>query len=60
MTEKKTAAMNMRVDPQLRADIELLARSDDRSIANYVERILKAHVEAEKKAQKTTTYTKRT
>lgn len=48
MTAKKTAAMNMRIDPQVRADIAALAQSQDRSLANYVERILKAHIEAEK------------
>lgn len=48
----KTAALSHRIDPQLKADLEDLARSDDRSLANYVQRILQQHVEAAKKRKR--------
>lgn len=46
---QKSAALSHRIDPQLKADLESLARSDDRSLANYIQRILQQHVEAAKK-----------
>jgi predicted transcriptional regulator len=51
-TRQRIKATNMshRIDPQLKADIELLAKATDRSAANYLQRILREHVEAEKKA----------
>jgi predicted HicB family RNase H-like nuclease len=41
---KKTAVFNQRIDPQLKHDLEVLARSQDRSLAQYVQRVLKEHV----------------
>lgn len=40
--------LSHRIDPQLKADLEALARSDDRSLAKYVQHILQQHVDAER------------
>ncbi len=50
---QKSAALSQRIDPQLKADLEALARSDDRSLANYVQRVLQQHVQTAKKKPKT-------
>jgi predicted HicB family RNase H-like nuclease len=49
---RKTEALSQRIDPQLKADLEALARSADRSLANYVQHILRQHVETAKKKRK--------
>jgi predicted HicB family RNase H-like nuclease len=50
---KKTlpAPLTIRIDPQLKADLQALARSDDRSLANFVERLLRREVEKKKPAK---------
>lgn len=45
---KKTAAISFRLDPQIKADVDELARRENRSTANYLQILLKQHV-----AQKT-------
>ena len=54
MNEKprKTAALSHRIDPQLKADLEALAKSENRSLANYVQTILSRYVDNVKKEQK--------
>lgn len=44
----KSATLTQRIDPQLKADLEELARREDRSLANYVQRVLQKHVAAQK------------
>jgi hypothetical protein len=39
----KTAAISVRVEPSLKAEIEMSARADGRSLGAYVERILVLH-----------------
>lgn len=46
----KTSNMSHRIDPQLKADIELLAKNHDRSATNYLQSVIRQHIEAEKKA----------
>lgn len=46
---KATAPLSIRIDAQLKADIEALAASDfGRSITNYVEMVLRQHVAAKR------------
>ena len=45
----KTAAVSQRMDAQLKADLETLAASENRSLTNYIQTILKKHVETKKK-----------
>jgi predicted DNA-binding protein len=49
----KTAAISFRLDPQIKADLEDLARRQDRSLAYYVQKILQAHVDGVAKKHKT-------
>ena len=42
----KTAAFTVRVEPEIREALQKLAAADDRTLANYVSRVLKEHVEA--------------
>lgn len=46
----KTSNMSHRIDPQLKADIELLAKANDRSATNYLQTVIRQHIETEKKA----------
>jgi predicted HicB family RNase H-like nuclease len=48
-TPRKTEALSQRIDPQLKADLEELAKRDSRSLANYVQHVLRQHVESTKK-----------
>lgn len=41
---KKTQPLSHRLDPDIKAALQRLADADDRSLTNYVERILVAHV----------------
>jgi predicted transcriptional regulator len=38
--------MSIRLDPDIRQAIEDLAAADDRSVSSYINRALRAHVEA--------------
>jgi hypothetical protein len=47
---RPTVPVSTRLDPQLKHDLELLAQSDfNRSLSNYIEKVLLLHVEAAKK-----------
>lgn len=52
-TPRKNAALFLRLTPQLKADIEALAKSADRPLAYYVRKILQQHAEATKKRRNT-------
>ena len=41
----RSASIGIRVEPELKAALEKLATADGRTLANYVERVLTAHVE---------------
>jgi len=45
--------LTIRVDPQLKADLETLARSNNRSLANYVQTLLKDHRDKRAKKKQT-------
>ena len=40
---RRTANLALRIDPQLKNDLEALAKRDDRSLANFIEHLLKRH-----------------
>ena len=42
----KTAAISVRVEPALKAAIEAAAKADDRTLAQYVERVRLAHLKS--------------
>lgn len=42
----KTAAISVRVPEDLKEALEKAAAEDDRSVASYVERLLRAHLQA--------------
>jgi hypothetical protein len=42
---KGTVVVAARLDPQLKHDLEQLAQSDNRTLANYIQTLLKKHVE---------------
>jgi predicted HicB family RNase H-like nuclease len=44
--ESKTAVLNVRIKPSVKAMIERLADADGRSLANYIERLIEAAEEA--------------
>lgn len=48
----KTAPLGLRIEPELKAEIEKLAAADKRSVAAYVEIVLQAHVDAQRKKSK--------
>ena len=50
---KKTAAISFRLDAQIKADVEALARRENRSTANYLESLLKQHVNQKRKKPRT-------
>ncbi|KAB2916746.1 MAG: ribbon-helix-helix protein, CopG family [Hyphomicrobiaceae bacterium] len=41
----KTAALSIRIEPELKAALERLAKDDRRSLASYVEIALQEHVD---------------
>ena len=43
----KTAAISVRVEPSLKEALEVAAKKDERTLAQYVERVLTAHLRAE-------------
>jgi hypothetical protein len=45
--KNKTATLNLRIDPGLKAALHVAANSDHRSLANMVEVLIKRHCEAE-------------
>lgn len=48
----RDAAISVRVEPALKKELEELAKDDRRTLASYVEGILAAHVEAQRKKAK--------
>jgi len=44
----RSAAIGIRVEPELKEKLEQLAEKDGRTLANYIERILVQHVEKSK------------
>jgi predicted transcriptional regulator len=42
--EKRDAAVGVRMTSALKANLEKLAEADDRTLASYIERILREHV----------------
>lgn len=40
----RSAAVSVRVEPAVKSALEEAARSDDRTVAQYVERVLVAHL----------------
>lgn len=49
--ETRDAQIGFRVKPSLKAELERLAKADHRSLANYLEVLLAAHIEAKKKQE---------
>ncbi len=47
MPPKKTAILNLRIDPTLKEAIREAAMRDQRSVANMVEVLIRRHCEAE-------------
>ena len=47
MTPKKTATLNLRIDPALKEAAKVAALRDHRSIANLIELLVRRHCEAE-------------
>ena len=48
----KTAALSIRVEPELKAALERLAKADKRSLASYIEIALQKHIDGETKSTK--------
>ncbi len=48
----KTAALSIRIDPALKAQLEKAAKQDDRSVAAFVERILRKSLKAARRELK--------
>jgi predicted DNA-binding protein len=44
----RDAQIGFRIRSELKVELERLAKADGRSLANYLERLLDAHVEAKK------------
>jgi predicted HicB family RNase H-like nuclease len=47
--ESKSAVLNVRIKPSVKAMLERLAEADGRSLANYVERLIETAAEAARK-----------
>jgi hypothetical protein len=45
---RRDAQIGFRIRSDLKAELERLAKADGRSLANYLERLLDAHVEAKR------------
>lgn len=45
MKAKKSPPTTIRLDPDVKEGIETLARDDERSLASYINRVLREHVE---------------
>jgi predicted transcriptional regulator len=43
---KKTDPVSVRLDPDVKAELEALATADDRSLSAYIARVLTQHVAA--------------
>ena len=47
MTPRKTATLNLRIDPAIKEAVREAAIRDNRSVANMVETLIRRHCEAE-------------
>jgi hypothetical protein len=47
--ETRSASVGLRIKPSLKAALERLARSEERTLNFYIERILDAHVASKRK-----------
>lgn len=47
MTAKKTATLNLRIDPSLKEALRIAADAEHRSIANMIEILIRQHCEQE-------------
>lgn len=45
---KKLTPIAIRLDADIRAGLDALAAADDRSLSDYIRRVLKVHVERER------------
>jgi len=50
--KKKAPPLSIRIDADVRRELEKLAAEDDRSLSAYVNRLLRQHVESAKKGKK--------
>ncbi|NBC32486.1 MAG: ribbon-helix-helix protein, CopG family [Alphaproteobacteria bacterium] len=48
---RRTAALSIRIDPELKKELERLAEADRRSVASLVEKVLADFVESKKQQQ---------
>ena len=46
MAPKKTATLNLRIDPVLKDVVKIAAEKDHRSVANLIELLIRSHCEA--------------
>lgn len=46
MVAKKTATLNLRIDPAVKDAVKIAADKDHRSIANFMETLIRQHCEA--------------
>jgi predicted HicB family RNase H-like nuclease len=53
---EKTAPFSMRLQPDLKAQLQLLAETDGRSLTNYIEQVLKKHISHERTQPKGLTH----
>jgi len=49
---QKTAPFSMRLEPDLKAQLQRLAEQEYRSLTNYVETVLRKHVAEQKRPRK--------
>jgi predicted transcriptional regulator len=49
---KKLEPMSIRLEPDVKAELQGLADADDRSLSAYINRVLRQHVEATRKRSK--------
>jgi len=46
---KKLEPISIRLDPDVKAALEELAKEDERSLSSYINRALRQHIEAKKR-----------
>lgn len=46
---KKTATLNLRIDPELKAALERAARAERRSVTNLIEKLISDYVQKPKR-----------
>lgn len=53
-TQKKNDHITIRVEPDVKAELEMLARKDDRTLSAYVVRLIKNHLQQARKPSHST------